>query len=200
MKIGFVGAGAIAQAIGAQLAAVGHHVVLSNSRGPDTLGDVVGPLRVAAGTVEAAAGQGVVFLAVNWSRIPAALCAAGDLSGRVLVDTTNLLEAPDFVKADLGGRTSSEVVGEHAIGAHLVKAFNHMTPASYRSGPRRNGAAKLLFHSRDHDDAHLTAAALISELGYVPIELGSLASGGVLHEFPGGTFASRTFVELTPNQ
>ena len=200
MKIGFLGAGAIAQAIGAQLAAVGHHVVLSNSRGPDTLADVVGPLKVKAGTAGEAAGQDVVFLAVNWSRIPAALSAAGDLSGRVLIDTTNPLEAPDFVKADLGGRTSSEVVSEWAVGAYLVKAFNHMTPASYRSGPRRNGAPKLLFHSSDHNDAHLAAAALISELGYVPIELGPLASGGVLHEFPGGTFASRTFVELTPNQ
>ncbi|MDF2829382.1 MAG: oxidoreductase coenzyme F420-dependent [Mycobacterium sp.] len=200
MKIGFIGAGAIAQAIGAQLARAGHRVILSNSRGPATLADVVRAPNLAAGTPDEAGAQEAVFLAVNWSKIPAALGAAGDLSGRVLIDTTNPLEAPDFVKADLGGRTSSEVVGAQAAGAHLVKAFNHMTPASYLSGPRRGGAPKLLFHSSDHDDAHDIAAALITDLGYMPIDLGPLAIGGALHEFPGGVFASRTFVELTPNE
>ena len=173
--------------------------MLSNSRGPESLIEHVAPLGVKAASVAEAASQDAVFLAVPWSRIPAALDAVGgELSGRVLIDTTNPIEAPAFVKADLGGRSSSEVVAYLADGAHVVKAFNHMSPNSYRSGPRRDNAPKLLFHSSDHDDAHCTATAFIEELGYVAINLGPLASGA-LHEFPGGPFASRTFVELKPN-
>ncbi len=199
MKIGFIGAGAIAQAVGAQLASVGHDVVLSNSRGPETVAPLTVSSQLEAATVEQAADREVVFLAVNWSKIPVALHAAGDLSGRILVDTNNPLEAPDFVKADLGGRTSSEVVADLADGARVVKAFNHMAPASYTAGPWRNGAPQLLFHSSDHEDAHRVARGFIEQLGYVPINLGTLAIGGALHEFPGGPLSARTFVELNPN-
>jgi 8-hydroxy-5-deazaflavin:NADPH oxidoreductase len=199
VKIGFIGAGTIAQTLGQQLAGIGHHVVISNSRGPDTLSNIVERLGVSAATPRQAAARDVVFLAVNWSRIPAALDAAGDLSGRIVIDTNNPLESPDYVEADLGGRTSSEVVADLVPDAHVVKAFNHMTPASYRSGPLRDGAQKLLFHSSDHADAHRAAAAFIEQLGYVAINLGGLAPGGRLHQFPGGPLASRTFVELKPN-
>ena len=127
------------------------------------------------------------------------MAAAGDLSGRILIDANNPLDAPDFVKADLGGRTSSEVVAALVPNARVVKAFNHMTAASYASGPLRNGARKLLFHSSDHPEAHRAAEAFIAELGYTPIDLGGLVAGGALHEFPGGSLAARTFVELKPH-
>src|SRR5689334_22264854 len=130
MQIGFIGAGGIAQAIGGQLAKAGHDVTLSNSRGPESLATVAAALQVSAGTVAQAADNEVVFLAVNWTKNPVALQAAGDLTGRVLIDTTNPIEAPHFTKFDLGGRTSSEVVADLATGAHVVKAFNHMAPAS----------------------------------------------------------------------
>jgi predicted dinucleotide-binding enzyme len=120
------------------------------------------------------------------------------LTDRVLVDTTNPLEAPTFTKADLGGRTSSEVVAELAPNAQVIKAFNHMTPESYNDGALTSGGRKLLFHSSDHPDAHAVIAALIESLDYTPINLGALASGGALHEFPGGPLPARTFVEILP--
>ena len=91
MKIGFIGAGAIARAIGFQLVSVGHDVVLSNSRGPETITSIRKSVGWRAGTIAEAADRGVVFLAVNWSKIPAAVRAAGDLTGRILVDTNNPL-------------------------------------------------------------------------------------------------------------
>ncbi|GAS86561.1 NADPH-dependent F420 reductase [Mycolicibacterium brisbanense] len=118
LKIGFIGAGDLAQAIGGQLAAAGHDVTLSNSRGPHTLTTVAADLGVTADTVAQAAAHTVVFLAVNWTANPAALAAAGDLTGRVLIDTTNPIEVPHFPKYDLGGRTSSEIVGDLAPSLH----------------------------------------------------------------------------------
>jgi predicted dinucleotide-binding enzyme len=200
IRIGFIGAGDLAQAIGGQLASAGHDVTLSNSRGPASLAATAAALGVSAGTVAAAAANPVVFLAVNWTKNSAALSAAGDLTGRILVDTTNPIEAPHFVRYDLAGRTSSEIVADLAPGAHVVKAFNHMTPASFRDGPRVDGAPKVLFHSSDYADAHQVAAALIEGIGYVPINLGPLISGGLLHEHPGGPLPARTFVEVRPRE
>jgi 8-hydroxy-5-deazaflavin:NADPH oxidoreductase len=198
MKIGFIGAGAIAQAVGHQLVKVGHDVMISNSRGPGTLTPIAGSLGLTAGTVEQAADHEVVFLAVPWSKVPGALQAAGDITDRILVDTTNPLEAPTFTKADLGERTSSEVVADLAPNAQVIKAFNHMTPESYSEGALASGGRKLLFHSSDHPNAHTVVAALIESLDYTPINLGTLATGGALHESPGGPLPARTFVEILP--
>jgi 8-hydroxy-5-deazaflavin:NADPH oxidoreductase len=197
MNIGFIGAGAIARAIGTKLATVGHDVTISNSRGSGTLTALATSLGLTAGSVAEACDRDVVYLAVPWSKVPAALAAAGDLTDRILVDTTNPLEAPTFVKADLGGLTSSEVIAELARGAQVIKAFNHMSPESYDEGSDLAGGRKVLFHSSDHSEAHAAVAALIESLGYVPINLGALAGGGALHEFPGGPLPSRTFVEIT---
>ena len=82
MKIGFIGAGDIAKAVGTQLAKAGHEVVVSNSRGPDSLAAIAAPLGLTAGTVEEAAEHEVVFLSVPWSKVPSALRAAGDLTDR----------------------------------------------------------------------------------------------------------------------
>jgi 8-hydroxy-5-deazaflavin:NADPH oxidoreductase len=198
VKIGFIGAGSIAQAVGTHLAKVGHDVMISNSRGPDSLTALATPLGLTAGTVKEAVDHEVVFLAVPWSKVPGALRAAGPLTDRVVVDTTNPLEAPTFTKADLGGRTSSEVVADLVPHAKVIKAFNHMTPESYGDGPAAGGGHKVLFHSSDHPDAHTVIAALIESLDYVPINLGTLAAGGALHEFPGGPLPARTFIELLP--
>src|SRR3954447_10778508 len=77
VNFGTIGAGTVAQAIAGHLVAAGHKVTPSNSRGPDTLLDVVtrlGPLASAA-TVEEAAAADVVFLAVMWPQVGAALAA-----------------------------------------------------------------------------------------------------------------------------
>lgn len=193
MNIGFIGAGMIGKAVSTQLAKAGHDVLISNSRGPETLTETFEPLGISVGTPAEAAARDVVFVAVAWRDIPAALGAV-DLSGKILVDTNNPIIMPGFTRADTGGKTSSEVIEELAPGAKVVKAFNHMLSTSYDDGPTVDGAPKVLFHSSDHDDAHAVAAQLIEDLGYVAINLGGLVTGGVLHESP-GALAGRVFVE-----
>ena len=193
MKIGFIGAGMIGRAVSAQLAQAGHDVLVSNSRGPESLREIFEPLGVTVGTVGEAAARDVVFLAVAWPDIPAALKGV-DLSGKIVVDTNNPIVMPGFTRADTDGKTSSEVIADLANGAHVVKAFNHMLATSYDEGPLVDGAPKLLFHSSDHADAHAVARSLIEDLGYVPVDLGALITGGALHESP-GPLAGRVFVE-----
>lgn len=198
MKIGFIGAGMIGKAVSTQLAKAGHDVLVSNSRSPESLKETFAPLGISVGTVQEAASRDVVFIAVAWRDIPAALDGI-DLSGKIVVDTNNPIIMPGFTRADTGGKTSSEVIADLAPGAHVVKAFNHMLSTSYDEGPLVDGAPKVLFHSSDHDDAHTLAKTLIEELGYVPINLGSLVTGGALHESP-GALAGRVFVEPAAGQ
>lgn len=139
MPIGIIGAGAIGQALAYRFVAAGEQVVISNSRGPQSLRDLaasIGPALTPA-TVAESAKEEIVVLAVPWRRLSEAVAAADvlDWQERIVIDTTNPLGPPDFKVADLDGRTSSEVVAELVPGARLVKAFNTLTPAVLGSDP-----------------------------------------------------------------
>src|ERR1700761_4043330 len=97
MKIGFIGASAVAQTIAQHVLPHGHEVMLSNSRGPESLAEVVGKLGpgVTAGTVRQAAELDIVVLAVKWSSVQSALFAVPDWKGRILVDATNRIASFD---------------------------------------------------------------------------------------------------------
>src|SRR5262245_20660889 len=138
MKVGFIGAGKVTGTFGRHLINAGHTIVVSNSRGPETLADFVtdlGPGAI-AGTKQQAAECDVVILATNWLSVPDALKAI-DWRGRILIDATNAhmdakpdisLEGVTRSRAALKatGRTASELVAGMAVGARLVKAINNM--------------------------------------------------------------------------
>src|SRR5437867_1272695 len=99
MKIGIIGAGGIAQAVAKQALRAGYEVILSNSRGPETLKAVVQRLGAgaAAGSVLEAAQAALVVLAVQWSNVAKALGGLPDWNGRILIDATNPTDGPpDF--------------------------------------------------------------------------------------------------------
>lgn len=198
MKIGIIGAGAIGTAIAKTLATSNIDAVIANRRGPQSLlalTEVLGP-RITAGTVKEAAAADLVFVAVNWSKLPAALHEVTDWSGRIVIDTNNPIESPSFQPFDLGGRTSSEVVSELVPGARLVKAFNHLTPALLSADPTAEGGRRVLFYAGDNSDAKKVVAHLIDRLGFFGIDLGSLAEGGRLTQFPGGPLPALNLVKF----
>ena len=90
MKIGFIGAGNVTRTFGRHLINAGHTIVVSNSRGPETLADFVADLGpgAIAGTKQQAAECDVVILAVHWPIVPEALKGI-DWRGRILIDATN---------------------------------------------------------------------------------------------------------------
>ncbi|MGL5166785.1 MAG: NADPH-dependent F420 reductase [Afipia sp.] len=196
--IGIIGSGSIGSAFARRLASVGLEATIANSRGPASLKDLVrdiGP-SIKAGTVEDAASKDIVLVAVNWSKLPAALAGLPAWNGRIVIDANNPIEAPLFKPAELNGRVSSEVFAGLVPGARVVKAFNHLLAQVLASDPQADGGKRVLFYSGDDNAAKAEVAALIDTLGFFGIDLGSLALGGKLVQFPGGPLPVHNLVKV----
>jgi hypothetical protein len=171
----------------------GHTIVVSNSRGPETLADFVADLGpgAIAGTTEQAVECDVVILATLWVNVPEALKGI-DWRGRILIDATNahIDPKPDISLAGVTrsraalksrGRTSSEIVAEMAVGARLVKSISNM-PMAWIQDFSPNKPRTVIFTSGDDTEAKQRVIELINSTGLVAIDLGSLATGGAMHE------------------
>jgi predicted dinucleotide-binding enzyme len=191
MKVGFIGAGNVTRTIGRHLNTAGHTVVVSNSRGPETLAHFVADLGAGAtaGTKQQAAECDVVILAAHWVSVREALKGI-DWHGRILIDATNAHMDPKSdisltgvtrSRAALKGRTSSELVAEMAVGARLVKSISNM-PMSWIQDFSPNKPRTVIFTSGDDTEAKQLVIELINSTGLVAIDLGSLAIGGAMHE------------------
>ena len=143
MKFGMIGAGTLSRAIASHAIKTGHDVVFSNSRGPDTLTDLVdafGP-QASAGTVADAGAADFVVLAVNWDESRGS--AQSSLPrGTSIIDATNQWAAPppDSVvdKLEIGG---SESVASLIPGAHVIKAFDNMYGPKIAADPVTDGGS-----------------------------------------------------------
>jgi 8-hydroxy-5-deazaflavin:NADPH oxidoreductase len=181
MKIGIVGAGSIGHALAVRFAAAGHEVMLSNSRGPDTLADVVAsiPGRVRAGTVTEAARFGeVVAIAIP----PRALrdLPPEPFAGRIVVDANNYYPDDDgpFPELDGSNLSSSSALGSLLPGARVVKAFNtlYFKRLLDDSRPDRPAGERLAVPvAADDVAAGRTVISLIDEIGFTGVSAGSLA-------------------------
>jgi 8-hydroxy-5-deazaflavin:NADPH oxidoreductase len=193
MKVGFIGAGNVTRTFGRHLINAGHSIVVSNSRGPETLAEFVADLgpRAIAGTKQQAAECDIVILATHWVKVPEALKGI-DWRGRILIDATNahMDPKPDISLAGvtrsraalkLTGRTSSELVAEMAVGARLVKSISNM-PMAWIQDFSPNKPHTVIFTSGDDTEAKQLVIDLINSTGLVAIDLGSLAIGGAMHE------------------
>jgi len=181
MDIGIIGSGHIGGTAARLFSKAGHRVLLANSRGPQSLAAEVASLGpgVRAGTVEDAAAFGpVVLVAIplgKYGTLPARA-----LSGKVVIDAMNYYPQRDG-ELPLGGRTSSELVAEHLRGARVVKAFNTMYYETLGSRGRTDApdADRLaMFVAGDDAEAKSVVSRLIEEIGFAPIDTGSLRDSG----------------------
>jgi 8-hydroxy-5-deazaflavin:NADPH oxidoreductase len=178
--IGFIGAGNIGQAVARLALEHGYDVVLSNSRGPETLDDVVARLgpNAEADTAEGAAARGDIVVVT----IP--LKAYRDvpvepLAGKVVIDTNNYYPQRDGRIEELedGSTTSSSLLQRHLPDSHVVKAFNHIMSAHLLEHAQAAGTAdrRALAIAGDDADAKATVGRLIDELGFDVVDIGTLA-------------------------
>lgn len=196
MKIGIIGAGSIGTTIAKHLTSAGYEVIISNSRGGETLkekakqigGDII------AGSVQEAAETDVIFLAVRWEHAQEALSAIS-LEGKILVDMTNA-SLPEFVLAEPGSKTSSEVVSQWAKGAKVVKAFNTLYAHVLAENPKSDGGNRVIFYSGNNEDAKGVVLDIINRIGFAGIDLGSLHEGGKLQRFPGGSLPTLNLIKV----
>jgi predicted dinucleotide-binding enzyme len=179
--VGIIGAGRIAQAMARTALRARRHVVVSNSRGPESLGSVVSGLGegASAGTVSQASAAGIVVLAVPWPRVPDAVQGLV-WNGQIVIDATN-----DFDAGDLNGRTSSELTADLVAPARVVKAANTLGAAVLASDPHEAGGQRVIFLSADDDDAKREVTKLFDDAGFFVIDLGRLIEGGKLQQIHG---------------
>lgn len=194
--IGIIGAGAIGTTLAKLLTEAGYEVVISNSRGAGTLKEKIKQIggNIIAGSVQEAAEADVVFLAVRWEHVQEALSAIS-LEGKILIDATNA-NLPEFVLAEPGSKTSSEMVSQWAKGAKVVKAFNTLYAEVLSENPKTNGGNRVIFYSGNDDDAKDVVSAILDRIGFAGIDLGSLNEGGKLQRFPGGPLPTLNLIKL----
>ncbi|MEV7010324.1 NAD(P)-binding domain-containing protein [Streptosporangium sp. NPDC051022] len=187
MRIGILGAGRMADALGTQWARAGHRLTVSG-RDPAraaALAERLGPTARAGTWTEAATFGEVVLLAVRDHAVPEVLAAAGasggTLRGRVLIDCTNPVVPGRFTLATEGGPSMAERVASAATGSHVVKAFNLCHEDVWRMTPPVFDGRRLAVPLCGDDPGALaTARSLVEDLGCVPIEGGGLERAGLL--------------------
>ena len=199
MKIGFLGASTVARTLATHFIRAGYEVILSNSRGPDSLSQICTELgsNAQAGTVDEAAAADIVVLAVPWVQVHVLLSGRASWERRILVDATNIFlsYAPDFRVADLGVDSGSEIVARLAPDARIVKAFNTLPIQQFFEGAPRGNGRRVLFVAGDDVDAKNTVAGLGEAIGLAAIDLGSLKYGGRLMQLGGALSAVKLIRE-----
>lgn len=185
MKIGIVGSGNIGGTAARLFATAGHEVAIANSRGPETLADLVAELggRARAATPEQAVEFGeAVVLAIPW-RLREQLPDAQLFEGKITIDAMNPY-AEDFQVIDLEPSSSSEEVQKQLKGARLVKALNHLRSSDLGSAGRPGGGDErpVLFMAGDEEEAKQVVGRLIGDIGFAAVDTGDLATGGRLQQ------------------
>ena len=184
MKIGFIGAGNIGATAARLFVEAGHEVAISNSRGPETLTDLVTRLgkRAHAVSVKEALKFGdIVFVSVPFGKYRQ-LPSEG-FEGKVVIDSNNYYPDRDghYSELDQGKTTSSELLAQHLGRARVVKAFNtiwseHLKTQGNKTLPLEERRA--IFLCGDDPAAKQAVANLIEEIGFAPVDTGSLHDGG----------------------
>jgi len=180
--VGIIGSGNIGGTVAKLAVVAGHDVVLSNSRGPDTLRDLaaqLGPKARAGTTDEAAAAGEIVLVSVPLKAYPA--LSATSLGGRVVIDTGNYYPARDGAISELDTKTltDSEYLARHLPGAQVVKGFNNIYFKHLLNLARPVGAADQSFLpiAGDGDGAKTAVTEFLNSIGYGVVDDGSLGDG-----------------------
>lgn len=178
-RIGIIGAGHIGGNIARRLSLAGHQVIVSYARDRARLTALAAEVGGSAGEPPDAAAAEIVVLSVPWGVIDEALHAAGPLNGRVVIDTTNQFGRAGVL--DLGGRTAARVNAERMPGARYTKSFNTLTAAFQAAAANRAAPERVVqWIAGDDDEAKTVVASLITDAGYVPVDLGDIDDCAVM--------------------
>jgi 8-hydroxy-5-deazaflavin:NADPH oxidoreductase len=191
MTIGLIGAGHIGSQLARLAVAHGHDVVLSNSRGPETLSGLVaelGPKARAATPEEAAAAGDMAVVTIplkNIQTVPAA-----PLAHKVVIDTNNYYPQRDGHIQELDSETvtTSELLQRHLPTSKVVKAFNHIQAAALTADAQPAGTRnrRALAIAGNDAAAKASVATLIDQFGFDVVDLGPLSeSWRIQRDTPG---------------
>jgi predicted dinucleotide-binding enzyme len=180
--VGLIGSGNIGITVARLAIEAGHQVVLSNSRGPETLTDAVaqlGPRAAAATSEQAAAAGDIIVVTVPVKAFPN--LPAAPLAGKTIIDTCNYGPERDghIPELDSNALTSSELLLRYIPDSMLVKAFNNIYYKHLLSLARPAGAAdrSYLPIAGNSQRAKAAVSGFIDSIGYNVVDAGPLADG-----------------------
>ncbi|MCA5925026.1 NADPH-dependent F420 reductase [Curtobacterium oceanosedimentum] len=180
--IGIIGAGNIGSQLARLAVRNGHQVVIANSRGPETLTDLVAELGegARAGTRDEAAAAGEVVI-VTTPLAAIETIPVEPLVGKVVIDTNNYYPERDghIAALDDESTTTAELLQDHLPGAHVVKAFNHIGAADLtgHATPAGTPDRRALVVAGDDAAAKQVVTDLIDAFGFDVVDAGPLAEG-----------------------
>jgi predicted dinucleotide-binding enzyme len=199
--IGLIGAGHIGRQIARLAISCGYAVVISNSRGPETLAALVaelGPSARAATAVDAARSGDIVVITVplkNYREVPAA-----PLAGKIVIDTNNYYPQRDghIPELDSESTTTAELLQAHLPASKVVKAFNHIQAAHLTTDGQPAGSKnrRALVIAGDDLAAKATVTNLLDQFGFDTVDAGPLAEGWRIQRDTPGYGPRRTAEEL----
>jgi len=187
MNIAIVGPGKLGSGLGKLWTRKGHTVCLSFSRDAaklDALAKELGERARATTVKDAVAQSDVVVLATKWAIVPEALAQAGSLEGKIVLDCTNTMSPRKAPDGSPELRSCAEVLAGMAPGARVIKTFNQAFEQLLHADSRRfDGQRPTMFYCGDDVDAKKTAAALIDDTDFEPIDAGPLENARYLEAY-----------------
>jgi len=178
--IGIIGAGHIGSQVARKAVEQGYDVVISNSRGPETLQDLVaglGPRAKAATPAEAAAAGDFAVVTVplkNYKDVP-----VEPLAGKIVIDTNNYYWERDgrIPALDNGEATTSGMLQEHLPQSKVAKGFNHIMAKDITTdgSPAGSEDRRALATASDYPEAAELVTRLYDEFGFDTVNVGPLS-------------------------
>jgi len=202
--VGIIGAGHIGSALAKGFAKNGYDVVIANSRGPETLTDLVAAVgdRARAATAQEAAEAGdIVVVTVPlkaYTDVPVA-----PLAGKTVLDTNNYYFERDGHIAALDDKqtTTSQMLQEHLPESTVVKAFNHIRAADILTdgSPAGTEGRRALATSGDSDEAVALVTRIYDEFGFDTVNVGPLSESWRVERDQPAYVVNQTAEKLTQN-
>ena len=199
--IGIIGAGDVGSQVARLALTHGYNVVISNSRGPETmlmLEAELGPRARVATAIDAAKTGDIVVVSVPLKRyreVP-----VEPLAGKIVIDTNNYYPQRDGHIAELDDEstTTAELLQAHLPAAKVVKAFNHIRAAELTTSGRPAGAKnrRALAIAGDDAAAKTTVASLLDQFGFDTVDAGPLKEGWRIQRDTPGYGPRRSAAEL----
>ena len=202
--IGIIGAGHIGSQVARKAVELGYDVVISNSRGPETLQELVaelGPKARAATSAEAAAAGDFAVVTVplkNYKDIP-----AEPLAGKIVIDTNNYYWERDgrIPALDNGETTTSGMLQEHLPQSKVAKGFNHIMAKDITTDGAPSGTEnrRALATSSDSPEAAELVTRLYDEFGFDTVNVGPLSESWRVERDRPAYVKRQSVAELTDN-